>query len=191
MVVAVIPETSIVPPTPSAPGNRTQAVVALYRSGIATRRISEVTGLSRRRVSAIIRQVTMEAVKNVGVEDLRAKLFADLEEAKVGLQDTLGEVDDLPPKERVQLTGALVRLSHEQALLFGAHAPKQIAVTDEAPTVNEEAMAAAQRMIQFMTLSEKMAAVGRPRARLSSEAADELIEADVVEAEVPELLPRR
>jgi hypothetical protein len=187
MVVAVIPETSIVPSTQSAHGNRTQAVVALYRAGIKTDRIAHVTGLSRRRVSAIVRQAIREAVRNAGVEDLRLKLFADLEEAKVGLQDTMAEEDDLLPKERVQLSGALVRLTHEQALLFGAHAPKQIRVDNALPVVNEQAAQRAREMVRFMELSDKMAAVGPGRRGLTAQEADDIIEADP-EVVTPELL---
>jgi hypothetical protein len=82
----------------------------------------------------------------------------------------------------------MVRLSHEQALLVGAHAPKQIAVTDDAPVENEQAMEKAQRMIQFMTLSEKMAAVGPGRRGLTPQEADDIIEADTSEPTTPELL---
>jgi hypothetical protein len=130
----------------------------------------------------------MDAVRNAGVEDLRLKLFADLEEVKVGLQDTFAEVDDLPPKERVQLIGAMVRLSHEQALLFGAHVPKQIRVDNASPVENEQAAQRAREIVEFMELSEKMAAVGPGRRGLTTQEAENIIEADEIKPSKPELL---
>ncbi len=188
MVLAVQVDRSVVPLTRPAPRDRSQAVLALYKAGITTARISEVTGYSRRRVTAITRGFLEQSIKNARIEDLRAKLFVDLEEVKALVLDALLFGDDLSPRERAQQTNALIKIVHEQALLVGAHSPKQIAVTSEAPPVNEEAQAYAEKVVRFMELSEKLAAIGPPRTQLTTEYADELIEAEVAEPEVPELL---
>jgi hypothetical protein len=86
--------------------------------------------------------------------------------------------------------GMYLKIVHEQAMLVGAHAPKQIAVTNAQPAVNEEAEEYARGVVQFMDLADKIAAsgYGSGRAKLAVDP-ELLLEADVHETtEKPELL---
>lgn len=130
----------------------------------------------------------IDDLKNAGVDELRMKLFVNLEEVKVTIQDSLLLREQLSSRERAQLTSSLIKIVHEQALLVGAHAAKQIAVADAGNVVNEEAMAYAKDVVRFMELSEKMAAANHGRSRLTADDADAIIDADLVEPTVPDLL---
>jgi hypothetical protein len=166
----------------SAQQRRQQNVLALYRAGAQTERIARLTGLSRRRVTDIVREFTIESVGNAGVHQLRTGLFADLQEAKELVQVAIFFSTELSTRERTQLINQLVKLVHEQALLIGAHAPRQLKVTNEVPPENEEAAAYARGVVRFMDLADKIAGsgYGSGRTELGSDA-EELLEADVPE----------
>jgi hypothetical protein len=76
----------------------------------------------------------------------------------------------------------------DAAYRVGRYKGRQLAVTNGPQPENKEARAKAERMIQFMALSEKMAAVGPGRRELTTQEADNIIEAETVEPTTPELL---
>jgi hypothetical protein len=85
----------------------------------------------------------------------------------------------------------LIKLVHEQALLVGAHGPKQLKVTSEVPPENEEAAAYARGVVRFMDLADKIAGSGYGSGRNPRDAdTEQLLEADVPESPTvkPELL---
>jgi hypothetical protein len=84
----------------------------------------------------------------------------------------------------------LLKLVHEQALLVGAHSPKQIAVTKDEPVVNEQALEYSRGVVRFMELADKIAASGYGSGRSEPVVdVDVVMQGDVTETpEKPELL---
>jgi hypothetical protein len=84
MVMTTAREAQPPPQGQSAQESRMQTVLTLYEAGVQTERIARLTGLSRRRVTDIVRQFTIESVGNTGVRELRLSLYADLQETGPG-----------------------------------------------------------------------------------------------------------
>jgi hypothetical protein len=184
--------TTAIAPSPSRAHSRgrQQSVVAFYRAGVTTDRIARLTHLSRRRVTEIVRQSIAEVVREAGVEKVRLQLYVDLEEAKAQVQNALLFSPDLSPRERNQLFASLVKIVHEQALLIGAHAQKQLHVTEDIPETNEQAEEYARGVVEFMNLADKIAASGYGSGRTPPDAPTDFVGyAGTVETdEMPELL---
>jgi len=135
-------------------------VLALYRAGIPPARIAQVTKLNRHRVTQIVRESIAQGFQEAGVEDVRLRLLVDLEELKVALQRRLFFGQEISPTEQIRLANSIVRIIHEQALLAGAHAPKQVTVESGPPVVNEKARQRARDLVEFMDLADQIARSG-------------------------------
>jgi hypothetical protein len=178
MVVAL--ETPVRPSTPSSKQSRRETVLRLYGAVVETDRIAKLTGLSRRRVNGLVREHSIESVRTAEVQELRLGLFVDLEEVKNLLQRSLLFRKDVPAKERTQLVNGIVRIVHEQALLMGAHAPRQVAVTQ---TVVENPLADqyVEDLEKWMDLADKLglSGYGSGREEMASEDAEGVLDADL------------
>ncbi len=166
-------------------------MVTFYRAGLNADRIARLTGLSRRRVTEIVKESIGQALEDAGTDGIRRQLYAELEQIKAPFRDAfLFHSDDASPRERARLAGIIIRLIHEQAVLMGVNAQKQIAVTNDQPVVNEQAEEYARGVVQFLNLADKIAASGYGGGRSASAVAHELlIEMDVQEETgTPELL---
>jgi len=185
---------------PATVESRQQAVWLLYCVGVHSyAELSRRTGYSAVWCGQIVRRRLATEQGQRDVQEVRATQWAHLEALRIALEPAIhitrnpvtGEklpegMHIVPNKDDV---ASYIKLIHEQALLTGSHSPKQMAITNEsAPAENEEAQAYAEKVVRFMELSEKLAAIGPPRTQLTTEYADELIDADVAEPEVPELL---
>jgi hypothetical protein len=182
---------------PATVAARQQSVWLLYCIGVHSYAdLSRWTGFSNVLCRQIVRKKLAEGAGR-DIEDFRNTSWAHLEMLRIELEPaihiTRNPLDGSLLPEGVRVTphkddvSSYIKIIHEQALLTGTHAPKQVAITGDAPTVNEEA-AAAQRLVRFMTLSEKMAAVGPGRRGLTAQEADDIIVADTAEPTTPELL---
>ncbi len=142
-------------------------------------------------MTEIVKESIGQALEDAGTDGIRRQLYAELEQLKAPFRDALFfHGDDASPRERARLAGIIVRLVHEQAVLMGVNAPRQIAVSTEQPVVNEQAEEYARGVVRFMELADKIAASGYGSGR-SNLAVDHelLIEMDAQEeAGTPELL---
>jgi hypothetical protein len=166
-------------------------VVTFYRAGLTTDRIAHLTGLSRRRVTEIVKESIGQALEDAGTDGIRRQLYAELEQLKAVFRDALFfHSDDATPRERRQLADVIIKLIHEQAVLMGVNAPRQIAVSNEQPVRNEQAEEYARGVVEYMELADKIAASGYGSGRSVSAVDHELlIEMDVPEeTDAPELL---
>jgi hypothetical protein len=167
-------------------------VVSFYRAGLNTDRIAQLTGLSRRRVTEIVKESIGRALEDAGTDGIRRQLYAELEHMKRVFQDALFfHSDDASPRERAQLAGIILRLIHEQAVLMGVNAPKQqIAFTYEQPVRNEQAEEYARGVVRYMELADKIAASSYGSGRREPTADEKLfLESNLHESTgTPELL---
>lgn len=196
--LAIAPSPSPSPPPSSSTRSRTKSstrrttVVSFYRAGLNTDRIAHLTGLSRRRVSEIVKESIGQALEEAGTDGIRRQLYAELEMLKAPFRDALFfHSDDASPRERARLTGIILRLIHEQAVLMGVNAPKQqIAITHEQPVKNEQAEEYARGVVEYMRLADKIAASGYGSGRAKPTVDDELfLETNLHESTgTPELL---
>ena len=180
MVVAL--EAPVRTSAPSSKQSRRETVLRLYGAGVETVRIARLTGLSRRRVTGLVREHAVESVRNAEVQELRLMLFVDLEEIKDVLQRSLLYRKDVPAKDRTQLVTGIVRIVHEQALLMGAHAPRQVAVTQtvvENPLADEY-VEDLEDLEKWMDLADKIAqsGYGSGREELTHDEAESALDAD-------------
>jgi hypothetical protein len=180
------------PPTPPRvrAQSRKRTVVAYFQAGVKTDKIARLTHLSRRRVTAILRESMAQSLRDTSIEEVRLRLYVELQELLAVLQDAFFFDDDLSPRERGQLVSSIVKVVHEQALVMGLHAPRQVAVVNEQPVENEQAAKYARDLVTFMNLCDKIAASGYGSGR-SPETLDTelLLEADAADSPLkPELL---
>jgi len=156
-------------------------VITFYRAGLNTDRIAHLTGISRRRVTEIVNESIGQALEEAGTDGIRRQLYAELEMLKAPFRDAFFfHSDDASPRERARLANIIIRLIHEQAVLMGVQAPRQVAITSSPPPVNEEALAFSRDVVRFMDLSDKIAAsgYGSGRTELAVDP-DLLLETDV------------
>ena len=167
-------------------------MVTFYRAGVNTDRIAHLTGLSRRRVTEIVKESIGRALEDAGTDGVRRQLYAELEHMKRVFRDALFfHSDDASPRERARLTGIILRLIHEQAVLMGVNAPKQqFAFTYEQPVRNEQAEEYARGVVRYMELADKIAASGYGSGRREPRADEkQFLEANRHESTgTPELL---
>jgi hypothetical protein len=146
-------------------------VVNLYRAGFRAGRIAQLTRLSRRRVTEIVKESIAQRLRDCSIEETRIGLFVDLEMLLRTTEQAFYHNPDLSRRERNRLVTMIVKLIHEQAWLMGLHAPRQTVVTNEQPVKNEQAEAFAQDVARFIELSNKMvrSAPGDPEASVDTE----------------------
>jgi hypothetical protein len=149
---------------------RKQTVTNLYRAGFRTGRIAQLTHLSRRRVTEIVKESIAQGLRDSSIEEIRIGLYVDLEELLVITEQAFYHNPDLSRRERNRLVCVIVRLIHEQAWLMGLHAPRQVAVVKDQPVKNEQAEAFARDVARFIELSNKMVGPAREDPELSFDA---------------------
>lgn len=191
LAIAPSPPPSSPSRTRTKPSTRRTTVVNFYRAGLTTDRIARLTGVSRRRVTEIVKESIGQALEDAGTDGIRRQLYAELEQLKRVFRDAFFfHGDDASPRERRQLADVMIKLIHEQAMLMGVQAPRQISVSNEQPVRNEEAEEYARGVVEYMRLADKIAASGYGSGRSASAVDHELlIEMDVPdESGTPELL---
>jgi len=173
------------------PSTRRQTVVTFYRAGVKTDKIAHLTGISSRRVTEIVNESIGQALDEAGTDGIRRKLYAELEALKDVFVDALFfHFDDASPREQAQLATTFVKIIHEQAVLMGVNAPRQVAVATFKPQDNEEALKLSRDVVRFMELADRIAESGYGSGRSTMAVDPELLlESDVSEATgTPELL---
>ena len=104
-------------------------------------------------MSEIVKESIGRALEDAGTDGIRRQLYAELEQLKAVFEDAFFfHSDDASPRERARLAGIILRLIHEQAVLMGVQAPRQIAVTSDQPVVNEQAEEYARGVVRYMQL---------------------------------------
>ncbi len=153
------------------------------------------TGFSDVHCRRIVRRKLAEKGSAATVELLRASLWADLEMMRVAYEPLI-HITKFPDGTPLS-PGMYLRPNNDDATIYlkilaqqAALLPKWVDLgsTNNAPPENEEARASARRVVEFMTLSEKLAAIGPPRQRISTETAEEIIEGEIAAPAKPELL---
>ncbi len=162
-------------------------------------KLAEMTGYSAERCRQIIHAKLAEGADREVLE-LRKSLYADLEQLKqvyvVAIHNPTNPLTGQPLQPGIMIipdkdeASMLLKIIHEQAMLVGAPAPKQVSVSQAQPAVNEEAEEYARGVVQFMNLADKIAASGYGSGRSATAVDHELrSEMDVQqETGTPELL---
>jgi hypothetical protein len=161
--------------------------------------LAAATGYSYDHVREIIREQILLQAEEEDVVEYRRQLWADLEEVKLTLAPALfprSLPDGTPLPEGIGVIPAdkdaaatFLKFCHEQALLVGAHAPKQTTTTHKVEE-NAQADQFANDLTEWMDLADKlgMSGYGSGREELSHEDAESVLDADIVPTPRPPLL---